>query len=237
MRKLLTIFPRGGYAESIKFEEMIVVFNFKKTLGVILIMMLIFVATTPAFAQSSNLKDREYYLSDATLSDAEQLFLEKVVSVGAFFEIDSLTNELSITLTEYELVNEYEFTQDEYDRLMTDVVGVKFDLTPIDPGLVQPNLHVSGGALYISHTDLVVGCAATLVVAAQAGPVALGAALTALASLVGGPVGTVIGVIVAVAALPSLTELAGRIIFAVATGQGIYIKPRLWYPPLEMGYW
>ncbi|MTI96001.1 MAG: hypothetical protein FH749_11045 [Firmicutes bacterium] len=207
---------------------------FKKMLGVVLVLMLVAVTTTPAFAHSNPLEDKEYYLSDVALSDADQLFLEKVVSVGAFFELDSATNNLSITLTEYELVNEYEFTQDEYDRLMTDVVGTS---SPMNPDLVQPNLHVSGGALYISHTDLIVGSAAVLVTAAQAGPVALSAALTALASVVGGPVGTILGVIVSVAALPSLTELAGRIIFAVATGQGIYIKPVLWYPPLEMGYW
>ena len=36
---------------------------------------------------------------------------------------------------------------------------------------------------------------------------------------------------------PSLVELCGRILWAVGTNQGIYIKPVFSYPTLEIGYW
>lgn len=65
----------------------------------------------------------------------------------------------------------------------------------------------------------------------------IAAALTGLSIVVGGPVGATFTVILSLIAAPSLTELAGRIIYAVATKQGIYIRPVLSYPPLEMGYW
>lgn len=65
---------------------------------------------------------------------------------------------------------------------------------------------------------------------------AMAAALTAISTAFSGPVGTIISGILAVAAAPSLTELCGRVIYAIATKQGIYIKPVLAYPPLKMGY-
>lgn len=215
---------------------------FKKIIGVVLTVALVLVTTTPALAQSNSIEASKYYLSDVALSDADQQFLKKVVSVGAFFEINSATNNLSITLTENELINEYGFTQDEYDRLMTDVVGTKFSsgsnlIPPKGSNLIQPNISVSNGTLYISYYDLVDGIAAALLSAAYVGPTALGAALTALSSMLGGPVGTIIGTIAAFAALPSLRQLCGMIIYAVATGQGIYIKPVPSYPPLVIGYW
>jgi hypothetical protein len=120
---------------------------------------------------------------------------------------------------------------------MTDVIGTTFGLGQTSPDLVQPDAFVRGGALYISNADLRVGTFAILVTAAAAGPAALAAALAAIASAFSGPVGAVLGVIVGLLSIPSLTELCGRILYAVATGRGIYIKPVLSYPPLEMGYW
>ena len=52
----------------------------------------------------------------------------------------------------------------------------------------------------------------------------------------GGPVGSIITGILTLAAVPSLAELCGRIIYANMTNKGIYIKPVLSYPPLEFGY-
>jgi hypothetical protein len=216
---------------------------FKKLLSLILVVTLMTFSAVPAFASQDRMLDisgsygGEYYLSDISLSEADQLFLEKVVSVGDFYELDPITHELSISLTENELINEYGFTKDEYTRLMTDVIGTTFDFGQTRPDLIQPDAYVSGGTLYISYADLQVGTFTILVTAAAAGPAALAAAFTALASMLSGPVGTIVGVIAGLLALPSLTELCGRILFAVATGQGIYIKPVASYPPLEMGYW
>ena len=46
-----------------------------------------------------------------------------------------------------------------------------------------------------------------------------------------------ISTVIAIAGMPSMIELAGRITFALATGQGIYIDLVLSYPPLQFGYW
>lgn len=55
--------------------------------------------------------------------------------------------------------------------------------------------------------------------------------------MLGGPAGTIIGITIAIAGAPSMIELAGRVTFALATGQGIYIRPVASYPPMEFGYW
>lgn len=99
-----------------------------------------------------------------------------------------------------------------------------------------PAAYVKNGALYITYDDLCGGAFAALATAASAGPAALAAALTAISTAFSGPVGTIISGILAVAAAPSLTELCGRVIYAIATKQGIYIKPVLAYLPLKMGY-
>lgn len=75
-----------------------------------------------------------------------------------------------------------------------------------------------GSSVCFTHNDLLVGAGAAIVVAADAGPVALAAALEAAASV------------------PSLVELGGRAVTAVATNRGLKIGVQADYPPVYSDY-
>lgn len=171
--------------------------------------------------------------SDLQWSAEDQEYVEKVVSVADYYYIENET--LKIALSEEALLNDYHFTEEQHERLMTDVIGTTVYNEDVEIPMTRAS--IKNGALYISHDELVGGAFSVMATAAAAGPAAMAAALTAVASAFSGPVGTILGTIASVAAVPSLVELCGRVTYAVATGQGIYIKPVLSYPPLEFGYW
>ena len=76
-------------------------------------------------------------------------------------------------------------------------------------------------AMDISYSDLTIGIATAVTVAAGIGPEALAAALTALGTMVGGPAGTIAGILVSAVGAAYLANLALQITRAVATGKGI----------------
>lgn len=134
-----------------------------------------------------------------------------MVSVADYYYIENET--LKISLLKETLLNDYRFTEGQYERLMTDVIGTT--VYDEDVEIPMTRASIKKGALYISHDELVGGAFAVMATAAAAEPAA----------------------IASVAVAPSLVELCGRVTYAVATGQGIYIKPVLSYPPSEFGYW
>lgn len=207
--------------------------NFKRLLSSIITLALCLnILTTNAFAAESK-NNEMLYSSDFQCSKENQEYIEKVVSVADYYYIENET--LKISLTKETLLNNYHFTPAQYDRLMTEIIGQRVYNNNSD--IPMTTAYVKKGALYISHDELVGGTFAVLGTAAAAGPAAMAAALTAIASAFSGPVGTIIGTIASVAAAPSLVELCGRVTYAIATNRGIYIKPVLSYPPLEFGYW
>jgi hypothetical protein len=211
----------------------------KKATSLVLVFAMSMMVCVPAFAadkgSSKNVIElRCNSLSSCKISSEDQVFLNKVVSVGEYFSFDESTNKLFMSLSKEQLIKEYGFSLEEYNRLERDIIGKQFNsVTPP----IATDVYIDNGTLYISYVDLAGGVASALYTAASVGPAALAAALGALSTSVSGPVGAVITAIVTVASLPSLTELCGRIIYAVATQQGIYIRPILSYPPLEIGYW
>lgn len=184
------------------------------------------------FAADDTAKEVSYYSSDIHLSVSDQAFLNKVVSVGQFYYIEN--NELKISLTKDDLINSYGFSEADYSRLMDTVIGTYISDSDSE---IQPSAFIEGGALYITHEDLSAGVFAVLVTAAAAGPAAMAAALTTLSTMLGGPVGTFVGALLAALSAPSLLELGVKVTQAVATGRGLYIKPVLSYPPFEFGFW
>lgn len=200
--------------------------------GIIAIILCFNICAVSAFAAEAN-DEEAYYASDLQWSAEDQEYVEKVVSVADYYYIENET--LKIALSEEALLNDYHFTEEQYERLMTDVIGTTVYNEDVEIPMTRAS--IKNGALHISHDELVGGAFAVMATAAAAGPAAMAAALTAVASAFSGPVGTIIGTIASVAAAPSLVELCGRVTYAVATGQGIYIKPVLSYPPLEFGYW
>lgn len=179
-------------------------------------------------------------LNQLQLNDQQQEYFDKVVGAGAYFEYDSY-GKLIVNADDFTL-HQLGFNVDEINFLRTSLQNTNF----ADNGnfgqsglhnVEVPMLHVDGNTLYISNQDLKNGVAAGIATAAAIGPAALQAALVALASMFGGPIGTAIGLVLVVLGAPGMVELAGRIVWAIGTGQGIYVKPVASYPPYEIGYW
>lgn len=193
---------------------------------------LMFLIVLPTKVNATSNESSDVYLNSHNLTEENAEFIDKVVSVSKYYIIEN--NELSISLSKEELINDFGFTEEEYLRLEKDVLGktIKSDYIPAPPTRV----YISNGALYIPAYELRAGAATALVAAANAGPGPLAAALSAIGAAFGGPVGLTITGILTLAAVPSLAELCGRIIYASMTDKGIYIKPVLSYPPLEFGY-
>ena len=187
---------------------------------------------TKAYA-SENVDDGDQFnLADIFLSEEEAALIEKVSSIGDSFFFDE-NQCIATSLTDDLLISDYGFEESELLFLKASVIG-KY-IPENDPPMTR--LHVEGTFIYISHTDLVAGSCAALWAAAQSGPAALGAALTALATLIGGPVGTAIGAILGFLGAASLATLCGMIIWAVANGRGIRIGLVAQFPPIVMEYW
>lgn len=207
---------------------------FKKLIAILLVIAQSSLSLgTTAFAASHDaVISGDIYCYDVQLSEADNDFINKVVSVSEYWYFDE-NNNLALNLTENQLKTTYEFSDEQYNRLTSEIIGYSLPDVSSEPAPA----FVEDGTLYITYDDLTVGMFAAVAAAATVGPAALEAALVALASALGGPVGTILSLILTVIAAPSLVELAGRIIYAVATQQGIYIRPVLSYPPLEIGYW
>lgn len=186
---------------------------------------------TKAYA-SENVDDGDQFnLADISLSKEETALIEKISSIGDSFFFDE-NQCIATSLTDDLLISDYGFEESELLFLKASVIG-KY-IPENDPPMTR--LHVEGTFIYISHTDLVAGSCAALWAAAQSGPAALGAALTALATLIGGPVGTAIGAILGFLGAASLATLCGMIIWAVANGRGIRIGLVAQFPPIVMEY-
>ena len=183
-----------------------------------------------------NVKSVSYYLNDISLDEETKAFLNKIVSVGKYFYFEN--GKISINLSKQNLMDKYSFTEKECERLVKTILNKEFN-TQVYSGASEFIMfaHIEDGTLYISNTDLKAGTFSVLTTAATAGPAAVAAALTTIASAVSGPVGAILGTILSLAAGPSLVELCGRITYAIATDQGIYIRPVFSYPPLEIGYY
>lgn len=173
-------------------------------------------------------------LRDFNLSLEDQRYIDRVASIGENFHFNE-RGELALSLTDTDLIQEG-FSNQEIANLRTGLSAANSSQAQ-QAGEASPRIHVDDGTLWISHGDLITGAATGVATAAGIGPAALSAALISLGTVMGGPVGTIITTVVALAGAPSMIELAGRITWAVATGQGVYIRPVLSYPPLEFGYW
>ena len=190
--------------------------------------------TLPAYSMTNTQSQPEYFLSDSPINVNAHNLLNKIATIANYFYFEDET--LQVSLTKEQLINDYGFSEHQYADLQNIMQNAP-NLTPkkIFPGSTRA--HVENGTLYISNYDISSGAFVALSTAAAAGPAALSAAITTISTAVSGPVGTIVSTISTIIAGPSLTELAGRITHALATGQGIYIKPVASYPPLDIGYW
>lgn len=211
----------------------------KKMISCFLSCILVLSTATVAFAEplASPENKVSYSSSDVTLSEESLMFLEKVTSVSSFYYIDPETNLLSLSLDAETLMNDYDFTASECDKLFSEVLGTYVNPDFASTAVPFGETHVEGNTLYISAMDLRFGAFASLATAASAGPAALAAAFTALSTAIGGPVGAILGGIVSAVGALSLASMCATITTAVLTNKGIYISLVLAVPPVEIGLW
>lgn len=204
----------------------------KRLSAFILALSMVFSMGNAVYA-SEKLTNDGVYVSQYPASSEELDFVCKVAALSEYWEIND-DDCLQLNISQDDLRSKYGYSQEVIDRINNSIVGTY--VPESSENVPAPAAYVKNGALYITYDDLCGGAFAALATAASAGPAAMAAALTAISTAFSGPVGTIISGILAVAAAPSLTELCGRVIYAIATKQGIYIKPVLAYPPLKMGY-
>ncbi|MDL0403216.1 hypothetical protein QQO25_09620 [Corynebacterium lehmanniae] len=177
------------------------------------------------------------------LSPEDVQFVKNVSKAGPTFVDEE--GKIATTASDRELSDNYGFSDQDLERLHESVLGKPMNLSsssndaPISSSSSTTPVEYAyrdGSSVCFTHNDLLVGAGAAIVAAADAGPVALAAALEAAATAFGGPVGTAIGFVLAAASAPSLVELGGRAVTAVATNRGLKIGVQADYPPVYSDY-
>lgn len=114
-------------------------------------------------------------------------------------------------------------------------VPTEFQLAKAPKGGITPNAYLNGTVIYLTFSEMT----GFLFTAATLGPVALAAAISGLASIFGGPIGTAVGIILAVIGAPNLVQLTYVIIQAHALHQGVYfgITWNWFFPNFTSGTW
>jgi hypothetical protein len=89
----------------------------------------------------------------------------------------------------------------------------------------------------LSYEQIAVICGGILLGAAEAGPVAMGAAITAVASALGGPAGTVAGIIASAIGVVGLSSLCYLVLQTQVTHKSLYMDVSMnWiFPNISFG--
>lgn len=186
------------------------------------------VSWSPAFAEESiggNAADR------ASTADEERAiaFAEKVTAASDHFE-SGPDGTIIINAADDLLQEKYAFEAEELTLLRTIASGAP---VPVNQNS-QPSASTMDTRIgYISNGDLLVGPLAVLVGAAIAGPEALALAFTGVASIIGGPLGGIIGGGIALLGASFFLDLAAKITGAVVQGKGVAFYSKWGFPPLE----
>ncbi len=203
-----------------------------KILSLIMAALLIFTASVPSYAYAyeyDNLSEG-IMISDYMTRD-EVEFMKKLEPIYQYFEIND--GKLFLNVDENILVDEYDFTQSDLLRLEkmysfaeeniisnNDVIESINNLsltdgTNLNGTKITPMVHVSNWKIYFTYDDVM----GSLFAAAQIGPAAIIAALSAVGSAVPGA-GTVVG---AVIGLIGASTIIYFVFQAAALEKGLYI--------------
>ena len=184
------------------------------------------------------------------LSPEDLEFLNKMKSIFHGFSSDN-SGKLVLDISTNTLKNYYNFTEIEIRTLQTilekaqqsssesnlnhrQILSIPYILSE-ELALITPQMHLRGTKIYFTHDDVRM----FLLAAAQAGPMAVKAALFAVGTLFGGPIGAKIAVILAVIGIPSIIDFTYIIIQAAVNRQGVYIGIRFngIFPIIVSGTW
>ncbi len=196
---------------------------------------------TQTLVSSSLTPSQILVVNPSNLSNQSSHFMQKLAKSGLLREFGlhngqlTLKDPLAKIITLYHLLNsDVNIIQSmllfsQQHRSAISILSNKMSDTAI-----SPELNVNGTVLYFTDSDLY----AFLISAATIGPEALDAAFTAIATLFGGPVGTVIGIVLGILGGSGLSYLVYLVLQAGWLGEGIYIGVK-WtpFPNFTSGLW
>ena len=171
--------------------------------------------------QVNKTADRYIRISDYLTSD-DLIFIKGMEKIYKYFSFDR-NGRLVLTKDLKELKQSYDLS-DEFILRLSNLLNFNLPKYNIENpknklikigNLKTPKLHVSDWKIYLTNDEVKL----TLLSAAQAGPAAMTAALTALGSAYPG-VGNIIGMIIG---LVGGATIAYNVLQAVANNQGLYI--------------
>ncbi|WP_166984980.1 hypothetical protein [Canibacter zhoujuaniae] len=192
---------------------------------------LTFVGITPASAAEIEVPNNQVVCTVETLHNtwADSELLCKIVDISSYLKFGSDGRSLTTTLTDAQLVTDYGFTSAQVADFREILAGT------YKPPAPPVGVYAERSArFYISNEDLKAGAFAALAIAAEAGPEALAAAFVGVSSLMGGPVGSIIGGGVALLGTGFFIALALKITGALAQGKGVAFYPQWDFPPLTV---
>lgn len=214
------------------------------------------VVTLPATVQAAGNQGTGYTVDIKTLSPSALAFSHLLVSTTLLKEFTFQNGQLGLaepiaTLTAHYHLNssdvQYIDNMLAFSKTMHAEVATSLGVGPTDtvanpaaPNVtgqhsVSPYLSVHNWTIYFTNWDVT----AFLLAAAQAGVWAMAGALTWIASIFGGPVGTVIGVVLAIIGVPTLAAICYNVMQAGWTHRGLYIGVQWnwWWPNVVVGVW
>ncbi len=183
----------------------------KKFVSLLVTLAMVFSLSVPAFAAERS-ANTTISIGDIVTQE-DMAFFEKIESIFSAFQLDK-DGKLYLSVTDEELKSNYDFTSSDLDKLNS-LLTFQHEAIKYAGNMPSTRLHVEDWKIYFDLGDV----HAFLFAAAQVGPAAIMAALSALGSVYPG-VGTVVGAIVGLFG-------GGTIIYwvfqAVALEKGLYI--------------
>lgn len=157
------------------------------------------------------------------LSSQKLQFMKKLQSSGLLKEFTFSDDKLTLNSPLSALQEKYHLSDAEIQMVQS---MFKFDqqrransASSKHQNSADPQLSANGTIVYFTQNDMF----AFLLTAASVGPEGMAVALTAVATLIGGPVGTAIGVILGIIGIASLSNFCYLVLQAKLDGTGVYM--------------
>lgn len=206
-------------------------------------------AGAESLQEARNIDKLSVNISD-NLSAEDLVFLNKMTSIFHEFSSDD-NGKLVLDISTNTLMNDYNFTENEIHTLQIILKKAQqssYILTPKYTSFMSPprglpenfqaitaNSRWGEAEVYFTHDEVM----AFLFAAAQLGPSALKIALFTLSTILGGPVGAALAVMLVFIGFPGLESIAYAVLQAAVNKQGVYIKFHMNgpFPNISSGTW
>jgi len=178
-------------------------------------------------------------LNESSLTQQALGFMHKLQAGDLLNQFTFENGNLGLKLPLSDLETKYQFSATDVHYMAQMLAFAQHARTEIDrttgKSNINPNISIRSWVIYFTNSDVI----AFLYLAAYAGPAALAAALSFVASIFGGPIGTVVGVILAAIGGLTLSNICYTVIQALQTRKGVYIGISWngWWPNIIFGIW